>query len=73
MLYAHTHRSRREAGLETVGRGSGGKISHLGGVPDLSSKLAPRPLPDPPVFDSPIGFQVIDSFGRRPFARLADA
>lgn len=47
-------------------------VANLGGVPNLSSKLAPRPLPDPPVLDSPVGFQVVDSFRCGPF-RLADA
>lgn len=45
---------------------------YLGGVPDLSSKLAPGPLPDSPVLNCPIGFDPVDSLGHGPLAVLAD-
>jgi len=50
----------------------GGK-SHLGWISDLSSKLAPGPLPDSPVLDSPIGLDTVARFGSSALARLADA
>ena len=48
-------------------------IAYLGGVSDLSSKLAPRPLSDAPILDSPIGLDSIHSLGDSSFAGLADS
>ena len=48
-------------------------MSYFGGIPDFSSKLAPGPLPDSPIFDSPIGLDPIDSLGDGSLAGLADA
>ena len=47
--------------------------SHLGWISDLSSKLAPGPLPNSPVLDSPVGLDTIARFGTSTLARLADA
>ena len=49
------------------------QAKHLGRVPDLCSKLAPGPLSDAPVLDSPIGLDTVHCLGDSSFAGLADA
>lgn len=77
MLFVHAKAHAGFKGIHQQHRqitaAEGSQQMYLCRVPDLSSKLAPGPLPDAPVLDRPIGLgTTIDSLGGSSFARLAD-